>query len=881
MISKKTMNRLLSAGLLFLLVSGCMAQRLPEIAAPDHYKLTFSPDFTKDDFAGGETIELRVLKTTSQIVLNAADIDFQDVSITSGHTTQKAKVTLDKEKETATLAVDQQISPGPATIQIHYTGILNDQLRGFYLGRDSEGHKYAATQFEATDARRAFPSFDEPAYKATFDVTVVADDGMTVISNTKAVSDTPGPAGKHTVHFAPTPKMSSYLVAMVVGKFEYVEGVVDNIPIRVYASPGKKELSRFALDVAENVMRYFNRYFSIKYPYGKLDLVGLADFSAGAMENTGCITFRELLLLVDEKRSPVDLKREVASVISHEMAHQWFGDLVTMRWWDDLWLNEGFATWMSSKPLEAWKPEWNMQLQNVQFTAESMGADSLVNTHPIHQPAETPEQILELADAITYGKTAAVLRMLESYLGPETFRSGVNAYLQKHAYANATAADFWEAQTQVSRKPVDKLMPTFIEQPGPPLVSIKAQCSGNSEVVALQQQRYFYDRARFEAGGNEEWQIPLCMQQGPSAPAKSGAEHCELLTQKQQSFTLPGCSTWVNANAEAQGYYRSGYDSDAVHAMARDADSALSPAERVMLLYDVWASVRVGREKIGDYLAVAEGLQADRSEAVLQPLTRQLDYIGRYLLSAADRESYNLWVRQLLAPAARDVGWEPKPGESVEREGLRAELMRALGYTARDPEVEVLARKLANQALDDPSSVNRELAFAAFQVAARGGDEAFYNKIRDRLKTAKTPEEVFVYQRMLAEFSDPALLEKTLEFYISPEVRSQDSLMLIARVMQNPDGQQLAWNFVRSHWEKIQNLGGAFAGSAIADATGSFCDVGMRDEVKDFFTAHHEPASERTLKQSVERMDYCVDLKAQQGGPLAAWLQHSGSPAGH
>jgi aminopeptidase N len=868
------------AGLVIVLAGICPAQRLPETAAPDHYELTLSPDLDKNDFAGDETIEVRVLKPTSQIVLNAAEIDLQAVSISDKHSTQKAIVALDKDKQTATLTVDHPIPAGPATIQIRYRGILNDQLRGFYRGNDSNGRKYAATQLWATDARRALPSFDEPAYKATFEVTVVADAGMTVISNTKVVSDTPSPTGKHTVHFAPTPKMSSYLLAVVVGKFEYVEGVADGIPIRVYASPGKKQLSTFALDAAENIMRYYNQYFSIKYPYGKLDLVGLADFSAGAMENTGCITFREFLLLADEKHSSVNQKRQVASVIAHEMAHQWFGDLVTNQWWDDFWLNEGFATWMSSKPIEAWKPEWNMQLQDIQGMTEAMNTDSLINTHPMHQPAETPEQIVELADTITYIKTAAVLRMLESYLGPEAFQAGVNAYLGKHAFGNATAADFWNAQAQVSKKPVDKLMPTFVEQPGVPLVTVKTACSGNFEEVTLKQQRYFYDRARFEAGSSELWQIPVCMKPGSSG--KSGAERCELLTGKQQTFTLPGCSTWINVNADAKGYYRSGYDSDTVLAMARDAETALSPAERIMLPSDVWSSVRVGREKIGDYLAVAEGLQADRTQAVLGPLAEQLGFIGSYLVNDADRDSYREWVRRVLAPAAADVGWNPKPGESADREGLRGQLMLALGYTAADPETQALANKFANQALDDSSSVNHALARAAFRVAAHRGDEAFYNKIRDRLKTAKTPEEVIVYQQSLAQFADPTLLEKTLEFAISPEVRSQDSTLLISFAMQSPDGQKLAWDFVRSHWEKIRSLDEELAGIYIVGAAGSFCDADLRDQLQDFFAAHHDPASERTLKQSVERINDCIDLKAQQGSQLAVWLQQrTGGSGGH
>jgi aminopeptidase N len=856
------------------------AQRLPDIAAPDHYKLTLTPDLVKETFSGGEVIRVRVLKPTSEIVINAADINFEDVSVTSGGATQKAKVSLDKEKEQATLALDKQLQPGPATIEIKYTGTLNHDMRGFYIGKQDNGQKYAATQLEATDARRAFPSFDEPAYKATFDITVVADKGMTVISNTKPVSDEAGPLqGKHTVRFATTPKMSCYLVAIVVGDFEYIEGSADGIPIRVYASPGKKQLGTFALDAAENIMAYYNRYFAIKYPYGKLDLVGLPDFSPGAMENTCCITFRELLLLLDEKNAAIDLKKTVASVIAHEMAHQWFGDLVTMEWWNDFWLNEGFATWMSSKPVEAWKPEWQIDLSDVRDTTNSLDADSLQNTHPIHQEAQTPGEILELADEITYGKTAAVLRMLESYLGPETFRAGVNAYLKQHAYANATAADFWGAQTRISKKPVDKIMPTFVEQAGAPFVSVKSQCSDGSEQVSLAQQRYFFDRAKFEAGTNELWQIPICLQ--ASTSTKSAPPTCELLTQKQRSFSLSACSPWVDANAGARGFYRSGYESQAVHAMAKDAETALSPAERIMLLADVWASVRVDREEISDYLFLADGLQSDRNANVLGQLIDQLNFIGRYLLSDTDRESYNLWLRQLLNPIARDVGWQKKPGESPEEDSLRASLMHGLGYTARDPQVQALARKMAEQALQDPSSVDHELAFEAFPVAAYNGDATFYDEVLAHLKTAKTPEEQLMYQRTLASFNDPKLLERTLEYALGPDTRSQDSLLLVSEVMRNPAGEKVAWDFARDHWTDIEKLGGPFASAILVHTTGSFCSAEMLDQVKSFFAGRTMPAAERTFKQSLERINYCVDLKQQQGAQLASWLQHQGASVGN
>ncbi|MGD1081884.1 MAG: M1 family metallopeptidase, partial [Candidatus Sulfotelmatobacter sp.] len=493
------MKRIFAVMTFFVLtISLAAAQRLPEDARPENYKLTFTPDLAKAKFEGDETIAIRLLKPSSEITLNAVDIDFHDVSVTSGGTTQKAKVTPEKEKEMVVLTVEKPLAAGAATVHITYTGILNDEMRGLYLGKDDKGRKYAASQFEATDARRAFPSFDEPEYKATFDITAIADKGLVAISNQKIVSDAPGPGDKHTVRFATTAKMSSYLAALVVGNFEYIEGEADGIPIRVYATPGKKEMGRFALDVASSVLKYYDHYFGIKYPYGKLDLIGLPDFSAGAMENTGCITFREVILLIDEKQGSIGLKKEIASVIAHEMAHQWFGDLVTMKWWDDIWLNEGFATWMSSKPIEAWKPEWNFKLDDVSDTAGTLNVDSLANTRPIHQAADTPAQIQELFDGIAYGKAAAVLRMLESYLGEDTFRAGVNAYLQQHQYANATADDFWDAQAKTSKKPVDKIMPTWVKQAGAPILNVKAQCSGNSTTVTLAQQRYYFDRSKFE-----------------------------------------------------------------------------------------------------------------------------------------------------------------------------------------------------------------------------------------------------------------------------------------------------------------------------------------------------------------------------------------------
>ncbi len=859
-----------------LTLSLATAQRLPETARPENYKLSFTPDLDKARFEGDETITVRVLQATPEITLNAVDIDFHDVSITSGGVTQKAKVTAEKEKEMVVLAVEKPLAAGPATIHISYTGILNDEMRGLYLGKDDKGRKYAASQFEATDARRAYPSFDEPDYKATFDITAVADKGMVAISNQKILSDTPGPGDKHTVRFATTAKMSSYLAALIVGNFEYIEGEADGIPIRVYATPGKKEMGKFALDAATYVLGYYDKYFGIKYPYGKLDLIGLPDFSAGAMENTGCITFREVILLIDEKQGSVGLKKEIASVIAHEMAHQWFGDLVTMKWWDDIWLNEGFATWMEDKPVAKWKPEWNYDLDDVSGTGGTLNVDSLANTRPIHQAAETPAQIQELFDGIAYGKAASVLRMLESYLGEETFRAGVNAYLQQHQYANATADDFWDAQAKTSKKPVDKIMPTWVKQAGVPIVNVKLQCSGNSTSVTLTQQRYYFDRAKFETANEQLWQIPLCMR----GSASGNNAKCELLTRKEETFTLPGCSTWVLANAGATGYYRTGYSADAVRALATDAETKLTPAERIALQSDIWASVRVGREPVGDFLAFTQGLQSDRNRAVLDDVLGHLDYIGRYLATDGDRDSYRTWLRQYLSPAMKEMGYEPRPGESDEQRTLRSRLFNALGYDARDPETLEVARKLADKALADPGSVDSELAGGAFGLAALNGDSAFYDRVLAGTKSPKSPELYYTYLFTLAQFGDPKLLERTLELAVSPDVRSQDALQLVGAVMGNPAGEKVTWDFIQSHWDAIAKAGGPFASAEVVGATSVFCDAGMRDQVTAFFAAHKIAAAERTYKQSIERINNCIDLKTQQEPQLASWLGQHGTAGG-
>ena len=598
------------------------------------------------------------------------------------------------------------------------------------------------------------------------------------------------------------------------------------------------------------------------------------------MENTACITYREVLLLLGEHPS-VEAQQEVASVIAHEVAHQWFGDLVTMKWWDDIWLNEGFATWMTSKPVDAWKPEWHMELHDVLGTGNALSVDSLRTTRPIRQAAETPAQIQELFDGIAYGKTAAVLRMLESYLGRQPFREGINAYLKQHQYANATATDFWNTVAAVTRKPVDRIMPTFVDQPGAPLVTAQTHCVAGSTQVSLNQRRYSYDRELFSRGTSELWQIPVCMKPAPAKPGAPSVQKCELLTTKQGSFTFDGCAPWVFANAHAEGYYRSAYDSRAIRDMATNVETNFTSGERIALVRDEWAAVRVGNQEIGDFMALVEGFQHETNLAVQSEIGNRLQYIHDRLVDAEARDEYERWVQRFLRPVAQELGWNPGANDSDERKQLRAKVLYTLGYVGRDPQVLAEASRLASQALDNPNSVDSTLAGTVFELAPLAGDAALYDKILAHLKTAASPEEFYRYQSALGKFTQPELLQRTLDYALTPEVRSQDALFVISEVLTNPAGTKLAWKFVQSHWATIGKIGGAFSGGRMVEASATFCDPQSKQEVQQFFTEHKIPSAERSLQQTLETIDYCVDLKSRESTKLAGWLrQRGGTSAG-
>ncbi|HUH61814.1 MAG TPA: M1 family metallopeptidase [Terracidiphilus sp.] len=849
------------AACLALFAHPATAQRLPQTVKPEHYALTLAPDLKAATFTGKETIEVNVAEPVNAIALNAAEIEFQSVTVTAGGNTQTATVSLDKDKEQATFTFPQQVPAGEATLHIDYTGILNNELRGFYLSKTTR-RNYAVTQFEPTDARRAFPSFDEPAFKATFDVTLIVDSGDTAISNMPIKADTPGPGeGKHTLRFDATPKMSTYLVAFLVGDFQCSSGEQDKVAIRVCATPDKAQLTPYGVTVAKYVLHYYNNYFGIPYPLPKLDLIALPDFEAGAMENFGAITYRETALLVDEKTASIDSKEGVASVIAHEMAHQWFGDLVTMQWWDNIWLNEGFATWMSNKPVAAMHPEWNIDQSVIAGLDGTLNLDAQATTRPIRAKADTPGEINEMFDGIAYGKASDVLLTVENYLGEETFRKGVHAYLAAHLYGNATAEDFWNAQTATSHKPVDKIMESLVVQPGEPLLTFGEPSGGK---VPVEQKRFFLDpSARSDA--NESWTVPVCF-----AAGQKGAD-CELLSPGDSPLKAPSSPLFF-ANAGGKGYYRSKYPADVYAALVRGVETGLTPVERIRLVGDEWAQVRANTADVGQYLDLVAGVKADASAEVLDAALGGVNATyTRIAATPQEKDELGAWIRATFAPEYAKLG-PPAAGDSANTRQLRASLFEVLGYYGKDPQIIAQAREIAQKYLADPSSVEPSLGRTATFLAARNGDAALFDQLQKIYETSTNPEFQEGALQLLTQFQDPALLERALDFAVSGKVRNQDALIQFAIALQGEQTRDATWKYMQEHWDKVQAQLTTAMGGMLVGSTSGFCSQPARDDVQSFFSAHKVPASDRALKQAVERINSCVELRSLQGPKLQTWL---------
>jgi aminopeptidase N len=843
------------------------AQRLARTTTPEHYDIHLSPDFTTDTFAGHIVIRVRLIEQTRSITVNAAEIEFHEATITAGGATQVAGVALDPDKETATLTVPKALPVGAAAIAIRYTGRLNDQLRGLYLSR-ANNRDYAITQLEATDARRAFPSFDEPAMKATFAVSATIDARDTAISNGRLLSDTPGPGtGKHTLKFATTKRMSPYLVALAVGDWECVATRADGIPIRVCGTPNRKDELGFALESTAFALRYFNRYFDIDYPFEKLDIVAVPDFSAGAMENTGAIFFREQFLLTPKDGGTLERRKRTAQFIAHEIAHQWFGDLVTMAWWNDIWLNEGFATWMEYRPMQESKPEWHGALDEVRDSQRAMELDALRTTRPVRTPVDTPDEINEVFDAIAYQKTAAIIRMVEGYVGAASYRDGINAYLKKFAFANATSEGFWNTLAAVTKKPVDRVLASFITQSSMPLVKAEARCAGRSTELVLSQ------RPISEAAPPSTlWHIPVCYKRGHEGKAQPDA--CVLLSASTETMKLDGCSSWIFANVDGRGYYRTSYDAENLEALGEAVtNGGLTVLEQTTLLEDLWTLVRRDDQSIAGYLSLTSQLMKSEPSLAMSTALFRINYISERLVDAPLRPAFQSWVRQVVRPLVDRLGWSPRPGEAEDIQSLRSMVMFTLGNAGRDRDVLREARRLADRHLTGSERLHASIADRVLQLAAIEGDRGLYERYLSRTTDSATPAERLQYLTALPFFADAELQQRALAYATSPDIRTQDAPTLIRLLMQRPSASAATWEHLKANWERVEHSVGVFQGiPAVVGSMQYFCDVEAKNDVERFFSARRIRGAERTLRRALETIDRCVATKSAQADDLADFL---------
>jgi len=839
--------------------------RLPRHTVPERYEIRIEPDLVNFTFAGQETITLTIAEPVDQLVLNALELEISKATLTNikGESFD-ATVELDAETERAHISTGSRLEAGTWKLSLTFKGILNDKLHGFYRStfKDENGVKkvIATTQFEATDARRAFPCWDEPDFKAVYRITLVVDESLTAISNAAVRSTKALGTGKVEVNFHETMKMSTYLVAFIVGEFEHTEEqVVDGTPIRIITPPGKLHLAKFALGSAAHALAFFNSYYGIKYPGDKLDLIAIPDFAFGAMENLGAVTFRETALLVDEKTASHAEQERVADVVAHEIAHMWLGDLATMKWWNGIWLNEAFATFMQMLATDAWKPDWKRWETFGVSRAAAFDTDGLKSTRPIEYPVHHPKEMSAMFDVLTYQKGASVLRMLEQYLGAEPFRRGIMLYLSKHKYANTETTDLWDALEESCKQPVRQLMDSWIYQEGHPLIEVEAGKSDKQ--IKIKQRRFQYS----SAGAKEIFQVPIMVK------AKVGKEIVfkkTLLTEASTTIEFDEKPDWVVVNEGGHGFYRVRYSADLLKSLESNLKD-LAAIERFNLVNDTWANVLAGLTPLADYLKLAALFSDETDKNVWTILLGSMTYLERVVGSADEKTvpaQISKFVKKLATPAHKKLGWEPKQGEDALTRQLRGMLIAALGTLGDDADVRMKAAQLYETYKADRESICADVAPALISILAHTGDERRFTVFTKEFKEAKTPQEEDRFLYALGSFRDSKLLGLTLDKTLNGEVRSQSAPYLVARILMNPAGRTVGWNFVKTNWKTVLET---FPDNSITRMCEGVTGLVSEDLYKDadaFFKENKQTG--KPIQQSLEKLSVAVALKKKEQATL-------------
>ena len=837
--------------------------KLPKQVVPQKYSIRIKPDLAKLTFTGSEAVKIDVSEPVNEIVLNALELQITTASVDE-KTIAASALKLDPKEETLTISLPEELPSGTHTLTLTFAGKINQQGQGLYYARYQEegtGEQkiMLGTQFEATDARRMFPCWDEPSFRARFQLTAVVPENFLAVSNMPIESENKVAGGKE-VHFAMTPSMASYLNVFVAGELDLVETKSGDTQIRVITTKGKAEWGRYALQASAQILQYYNDYFGVPYPLPKLDQIAVPGGFGGAMENWGGITYYESILLFDPEKSSDATKQAIYEVLAHEMAHMWFGDLVTMAWWDNIWLNEGFASWMGSKCSAHFNPQWEIWLakdvprdptRRVGIAKErAMEGDALSTTHPIQQKISTEGEANSAFDDITYLKGQSFIRMLESFLGQDVFRDGIRKYIAKHKYSNTTTADLWDSLSEASGKPVGEIAAGWTEQPGFPVVKVARK---DGEKVALEQEHY---TIHFPNAPELEWKIPLTYSLGENPPASS------LMASKTAEIPEVPVDRALKLNSEGAGYYRVQYDAGSWKLLFNEFPT-LSTPDRVNLLSDAWSFVQSNRAPLSLYFEAIGKLPATADLAEREQIMNAFDYIDRLILDTPARAPFQSFARSNLRPNFNRLGWEPKSDEPPRSALLRADLIDALGHYG-DKDIIAGCQERFQKYLTEPKSIPPDLRAAVLNVVGRYADEATWKKLHELGVKTTSIEEKQNYYDALAHTTDPKLINRTLQIALTEELPTSRAVHLVSRVARCSEHPDLAWQFAKAHMKELLAKTDALGANRYAPSLFVFfSDPARIDEIQTYAKKNLPAASatDKAVAQAVDEIGFRAEFK--------------------
>ena len=861
--------------------------RLPDDARPERYQLSFEIDPRAQRFSGDVLIDVTLMRPTGAIVLHGAELEVLEVEVVSAGVKTAARAQLREaagardEREELVVFTEAEIPAGEAQLHIRYQAPLSESLRGMYRVADEDG-AFVFTQLEPSDARRMFPCFDDPAFKVPFDISVTVPAGNQVLSNTPERGRRASADGKKvTVDFATSKPLPTYLVALAIGPLEIRSGSTAPVPIRLVSTKGKSAMGGAALKVAADMLELLADYFGTPYPYAKLDLVAAPNFGPGGMENAGLVVFREELLLLDEKTAGAKARRDLAMLMAHELAHMWFGNLVTMQWWDDLWLNEGLASYVETLVVERYEPEMRPALEALTYTGWVMGLDALSVARTVRQPVSNTYEAEEAFDGITYIKGAAVIGMLHGWLGEAPFRAGLRTYLRDNSWGNATADELFSALAGASGKDVRQVARAFVDQPGVPLVRVSTVCErGAPPRVQLSQQRYRPRPAPARVDDDPLWAIPVCVQAGRGQRGQGEERVCTLLSERSTTLELPAgrCPTWVLPNAGYAGYYRYAMplaDLDALATAARAAGGM----ELIGYLSNMWALVQAGDVPADKMLELLASVGDTRDPAVVTELVAELTRVSDALVEDEARAAFQALVARSLLPIAKRLGWASRPSESEDDGLMRRTVLSALAVLTEDPWIRAEGGARAKAFLADFAAVEVDLAAVALMVAARSGQIGF-DELRAALERVESPRRRTAIVQGLASFRDQGALAKTLALLANGGIRAQDSVYVARAASEWPDSRATLIGWLEQNLASIAKRYPGFGTARMVSTVRRLCDAGSRGAAERALTPVLEGlgSSRRRLSEALETAELCIDLRSRQAAAVTKYLKRRGAP---